>query len=460
MKKVYEKQTTMPVDARTLYEWHMTDGAFERLVPPFENVRLKNKDFELKDGSKALLGIKAGPIELSWLAEHSEFVDGEKFVDTQVSGPFAYWKHSHEFIDKNGHAILKDKIEYELPLGAPTTFTMSCLVEEKLNKVFNYRHDVTYKDLELIANNKEKKSMKVLVTGATGLIGSSLIPFLKTQGHQVTKLTRGSSANGPSWNPQAGTLSKEELEGYDVIVNLSGENIASGRWTEEKKKKLVDSRLDSTRLLVDTIKQLDSPPSTFICASAVGYYGNTQDNEVHESSELGDGFLAELCDKWELEAMRAESNSTRVVLLRFGVVLSPNGGMLQKLMPPFMMGAGGRIGSGKQYMSWISIDDAVGIIGHAMQETSVSGPVNVVAPEPCTNQGFTKVLGKVIARPTIFPVPEFAANLAFGEMAEETMLASSRVIPKKLLDTGYRFRQPDLESALRHLLGKKEKMSA
>lgn len=298
--------------------------------------------------------------------------------------------------------------------------------------------------------------MKVLVSGSTGLVGSALVPFLVSGGHEVVRLVRGRPAPGVvavPWDPQAGTIAAAQLEGFDAVVHLAGENIA-GRWTTAKKARIRSSRVEGTRLLADALAGLKRPSRTLICASAIGYYGNRGDELLREDSPPGAGFLAEVCREWEGAARPAAEKGIRVVHLRIGVVLSPAGGALAQMLTPFKLGLGGRIGSGNQYMSWIAIDDLIGAFHHALITESLRGPVNAVAPRPMTNLEFTKTLGRVLGRPTLFPMPAFAARLAFGEMADELLLASARVEPTKLASSGYRFRAPELEGALRHLLGK------
>lgn len=300
--------------------------------------------------------------------------------------------------------------------------------------------------------------MKILISGSTGLIGSSLTTCFKERGHEVIRLVRKESLMGDDtilWDPEHRELMLEEFEGFDVVINLAGENIASGRWTEEKKQKIRDSRVFGTHMLAELIARLETPPKLFISASAIGYYGDRSDEVMTESSEPGSGFLPKVCQKWEEAANAAKSAGIRVVNLRIGVVLSTKGGALQKMLTPFRMGLGGIVGSGKQYMSWISIDDIVGIVLHIINQESLKGPVNAVSPQPETNYRFTKTLGKVLKRPTIFPLPGFVARLILGEMADELLLSSTRVTPKALQDSGYSFLYPDLLHALKHLLGNK-----
>ncbi len=299
--------------------------------------------------------------------------------------------------------------------------------------------------------------MKVLITGSSGLVGSTLVDFLHSGGHQVKKLIRGEWTKDPegvAWDPEHGAFDPEELEGLDAIVNLAGENISSKRWNEEVKRKIRDSRVEGTKNLVRVIKTLKNPPKVLVNASATGYYGSRGDEVLTEKSSPGKGFLADVCKEWEAAADEAKSAGVRVVKLRFGVILSGRGGALQKMVLPFQLCLGGVIGDGKQYISWISIDDVIGIIYHTITHNDIDGAINAVSPNPVTNRDFTKTLGKVLNRPTLFPVPKFAADLAFGEMADETLFTSERVVSQKMEGTDYHFQYPELEGALRHQIGK------
>jgi hypothetical protein len=293
--------------------------------------------------------------------------------------------------------------------------------------------------------------MKILVTGSTGLIGSSLCAFLAAEGHRVLRMVRRRPAHEDEifWDPPSGRLDPEALEGIGAVVHLAGENIAGGRWTEERKRRIRDSRTSGTRLLAQTMARLSNPPKTLVSVSAVGYYGDRQDAELTEESAPGTGFLADLCREWEKATEPAAERGIRVVIPRLGTVLSPRGGALALMLPVFRAGIGGRIGSGRQYMSWIALEDLVGVIHHAIQCDFLKGPVNAVSPNPVTNRVFAKTLGRVLSRPVLFALPSFAARLIFGEMAEEVLLASARVLPKRLLQSGYRFKYPELEAALR-----------
>ncbi len=299
--------------------------------------------------------------------------------------------------------------------------------------------------------------MKVLITGSSGLIGSALIPFLVEGGHHVTRLVRARpkpDGDEVRWDPEKGEVDRDGFEGLDAVVHLAGENIAGGRWTVGRKAKIRSSRVEGARLLCEALAGLERPPEVLVSASAIGYYGDRGDEVLTEESPPGAGFLAEVCREWEAASGPADRAGMRVVRLRIGIVLSDRGGALAKMLLPFRLGLGGRIGGGGQYMSWIALDDVVGAIHHAMITEALRGPVNAVGPSPVVNLEFTKTLGRVIRRPTIFPLPAFAARLALGEMADALLLASTRVEPARLVGAGYVFRHPELEAALRHLLVK------
>ncbi len=294
--------------------------------------------------------------------------------------------------------------------------------------------------------------MRIAITGSSGFIGSALVEALRGAGHEPLPLVRSAPKPGQiEWNPESGSLDPAMLDGVDAVVNLAGEKIA-GRWTADKKKRIRESRLRGTKLLVDTLTEVNSKPSVLLSASAVGIYGNRGDEVLSESSPPGTGFLAELGVEWEGEANRAAASGIRVVNLRFGIILDKRGGALKEMLTPFRMGVGGVLGSGRQYMSWIALDDTVPAILHLLENQTVSGPVNVVAPNPCTNRDFTKALGSALHRPTILPVPPFALRMLFGEMADEALLASARVLPARLQESGFRFNHPDVESAIRNAL--------
>lgn len=295
--------------------------------------------------------------------------------------------------------------------------------------------------------------MRIIVAGASGAVGSALVPALRAAGHDVRRLVRrvAQTPDEIAWNPAAGELDRAAFErgGVDAVINLAGENVAAGRWTKRRREEILCSRVDTTRTLVLAVKAMTVKPAVFINASAVGFYGERGDEVLTETSAIGHGFLPEVCLAWETHAEGAARLGVRTVLLRFGVVLTREGGALAKMRPLFRLGLGGRLGTGGQWMSWVSIDDVVGVVAHALAHRGCSGVLNVVAPGEVTNAEFTAVLGRVLRRPVLLPAPAWALRLVFGQMADEALLASVRAAPKRLKEGGYTFRHPSLEAALR-----------
>jgi len=298
---------------------------------------------------------------------------------------------------------------------------------------------------------------RILVSGASGPIGTALLPSLKSTGAAITRLARKGAKYSAAdeqqipWDPMQ-ALSPEAVSGFDAVIHLAGESIV-GRWTDAKKREIRDSRVNGTSSLARALSRSKQKPKVFICGSAIGYYGDRGDELLNEQSAPGSGFLSEVCVEWEAAARPAIDASVRTVLMRTGVVLSPKGGALAKMLTPFKLGVGGRIGSGRQWMSWIDVQDMVGAIHFVLQNSNVVGPVNMVAPNPLTNADFTKTLASVLSRPAIFPVPAFAVKLGFGEMGKTALLGSQRVEPRVLTSSGYSFQFSSLQESLKHLLG-------
>ncbi|HEX8503168.1 MAG TPA: TIGR01777 family oxidoreductase [Pyrinomonadaceae bacterium] len=303
--------------------------------------------------------------------------------------------------------------------------------------------------------------MRVIVTGSTGLVGTALVRSLLADGHEVTRLVRGGSqgfrAPGTAavhWDPERGEIDAKALEGHDAAVHLAGENVGEGRWDDEKKRRIMESRRKGTGLLAGALAGLGAKPRVLVSASATGFYGDRGAEVLREESASGTDFLSEVCREWEKATLQASEAGIRVVHLRIGVVLSAEGGALPKMLTPFKLGVGGKIGGGGQYMSWITLEDLLGVIRRAVEDESLRGPVNAVAPQQVTNAEFTKALGRALGRPTFFAVPAFAARLAFGETADALLLASARVEPARLRGAGFQFKHPEIEGALRSVLGK------
>ena len=299
--------------------------------------------------------------------------------------------------------------------------------------------------------------MKVLITGSSGLVGSALTDYFVANGDEVIRLLRRSApADSPVWDPENGEINLAGVRDISAVVHLAGDNLGEGRWNDRKKNSILNSRVKGTKLLSEYFAATEHKPIVILSASAVGYYGNRGEERVDEASKPGKGFLTDVCRQWEDATASAVDAGIRVVNLRLGVILSAEGGALKKMLLPFRIGLGGVIGSGKQYMSWVSIDDVTGMIQHIIANEAVRGPVNLVSPNPVSNREFTKTLGQILNRPTIFPMPAFAARIAFGEMADELLLSSTRVIPKKLMDSGYEFRHPELGGAFEHFLNRED----
>ncbi len=299
--------------------------------------------------------------------------------------------------------------------------------------------------------------MKILVSGSHGLVGKALIKSLTDDGHEVIRLVRHEHHLGAldiEWHPNQGTIDAQHLEGLDGVVHLAGESIAGGRWTEERKRAIRESRTKGTSLLSESLAGLTRPPSVFLSASAIGYYGNRGDEKLNEESAPGDDFLADVCVEWEAATKSAVEKGIRTVHTRFGVILDENGGALSKMLTPFRMGIGGKVGDGTQWTSWVALDDVIAALKFLLTNNSIRGPANIVSPNPATNAEFTRVLGRVLSRPTIFPMPAFGARLVFGEMADALLLSSQRVDPCVLEDNEFLFNWPTLEAALKHILAK------
>lgn len=299
--------------------------------------------------------------------------------------------------------------------------------------------------------------MKILITGASGLIGTALQRSFQEKGWEMLLASRSEAKDDGhiQWSADTGFADDDlpRLEGFDAFIHLAGESISAPlRWSDEKKKAIRDSRVFGTRTMIETFARLEAKPKVFISGSAIGFYGDRGDDVMTEASPAGDTFLAEVCKEWEAESRRAEDMGIRTVLPRTGIVLSKDGGALATMLTPFKLGVGGVIGSGKQWMSWISLDDVIGIINFVLENNNIRGAINVVAPNPVTNEEFTKTLGSVLYRPTFLPLPEFAVNLIFGEMGDALLIDSTRVLPKRSIDAGYEFRFTDLKPALEHAL--------
>lgn len=454
----FVQRSRLPYTAERVFAWHARPGALERLTPPFAPVEVVERTGGIEPGARVVLRIPVGPASVTWTAEHRDLEPGRLFRDVQVRGPFARWNHTHRFLpDGPAASVLEDRVAYALPGGALGDAIGDGFVRRMLAAMFAYRHRVTAGDLATHAACADGHEASVVVSGASGLIGSALVPLLTTGGHRVTRLVRGASSAGlghaVAWDPGAQHLDLAALEGVDAVVHLAGEPVARARWTDAVKARIRASRVDGTRLLCETLVRLARPPRVLVSASAIGFYGDRGDARCDERAAPGRGFLAEVSRAWEEATEPARRAGIRVVLLRIGVVLTPRGGALASLLPAFRLGAGGVVGSGTQWVSWVGIDDVLGAIHHAIASEALAGPVNLVAPWPVSNRELSATLARVLRRPAVVPVPAAAVRVLLGELADEAVLASTRVVPEKLLASGYAFRTPDLEATLRHVLG-------
>lgn len=448
----YEFSATLdlPVSAEAAFAWHEQSGAFERLQPPWEPLRVLDKPLSLQPGNRVVLESRLGPFSLEMRFVHGEYRKGEQFTDSQEKGPFRSWVHEHRFRNQTGGAVMQDYIRYRLPGGRVGRFFGSNLVRSRLERMFAYRHAITHNDLSMA--NTETKTF--LITGITGLIGNAVSAYLKSQGHTVRGLSRSPEGQEQRhWDPAQGILDKKDLEGVDVVLHLAGEPIDQ-RWSTEVMNRIRKSRKISTRLLADRLAALDRPPEVFLSASGINVYGDRVDASVDESSELGNSFLAEVCREWEAATEPAENAGIRVVNLRTGVVMDPRGGILERLLPIFKKGLGGKVGSGKQRISWLLLEDYIGILELLRAHTNISGPVNLVSPNPVTNEEFVHALGEVLGKPTAIPVPAFAVKAALGRMGKALALGDLEVRPGVLEREGYDFKYPEIKPALAFILGK------
>jgi uncharacterized protein (TIGR01777 family) len=443
--------------AAEVFAWHEQPGAFERLQPPWEQVEVIARSGGVRDGATVSLRTRVGPAWIRWDVVHGDYLAGRQFRDVLRRGPFKRWEHLHRVEPQGPDACtLVDDITYELPGGALGRLAEP-MVRGRLAQMFAYRHAVTKADLEGAARGgAPRRALRVLVSGASGLVGRTLVPLLTTQGHTVVKLVRRAPA-GPDeagWDPLKGTVDLTGVGRIDALVNLAGAGIADGRWSVPRRREILESRVSGTRTLVRALARLPEPPAVMINASAVGFYGDRGDEILTEASAGGRGFLAEVCSAWESELAAATALGVRTVALRTGLVVTPAGGGLARLLPLAALGLGGPLGSGQQWLGWITPDDLSGLILAAMGDPRWSGPVNAVAPEVLRQREFARMLGKVLRRPAVLPAPAWALRLAVGEMANELLLGSARVEPARALALGFAFRHGSLLPALTHMLGR------
>ncbi len=458
--------SNLPVSPADACAWHARPGALERLLPPWQDVRVLSRTGDLTNGGTVTLSVPLfGPLRKKWVARHDRYEPGVVFRDVQERGPFARWRHEHRFRPTAAGCELNDHIDYQLPLGDVGELLGDRFVRRDLHRMFAFRHRRTCNDLERIAHYSALPPLRIALGGGSGLVGTQLSAFLRTAGHTVVPLRRGAAQTiaataapeSIAWNPERDELDADALATCDAVIHLGGAGIADRRWSAERKRLLRDSRVRSTKLLADTIAKNIGKNSAkmpvLIVASAIGWYGDGV-TAVDEQVPRGNGFLPELCRDWEAAADPARVAGARVVHARFGVVLSARGGALKKMLPAFQCGVGGPIGSGAQMLSWIALDDVIYALHHLLHDERARGPVNLVAPRPVPQREFARALGRTLHRPAFMPLPTTAVKLLFGEMGATVLLGGQRVVPRVLGELGYAFEHADIDSALAWELGK------
>jgi uncharacterized protein len=468
----FEFASELPCTKELAFQYHERFGALERLIPPWEPIRIARSDRSIHSGAEVLLRMQLGLFSQSWLARHEIYDPPHQFSDRQLLGPFASWNHVHRFEDNphsESHCRLIDRIEYQLPFGKLGQWLGQGFVERKLDRTFNYRHAITQLDLDLqkrlhAIDSSNASSKTIAITGSRGLVGSEIVRLLHVLGHRVIRIERigktSTSMHQPManeratrWNPATGLKQPNDLEEVDAVIHLAGQGIADKRWSESVKEDLRRSRVESTQALSRQLSQLKQPPKVFVSASGVGIYGHAPGKDCREDDTRGNDFLARLAADWEeASSVLQSSNTTRVVHGRLGIVLSQRGGALKKMLPIFRLGLAGKLGSGQQQWSWIDLEDAAAAFVWLALHPTADGPYNLVANSH-RNGEFTKQLSSLLRRPAFLPAPAWLLRSVLGEMADAMLLTCTRATNDRLLATGYPMRYAVLEDSLRHSLG-------
>lgn len=454
-KKQYE------ASKQELWNWYNSPGAFRRIMPEWEGIKPVQVG-SLKDGEETIFKVSIGPIKRKWIARHHSVVENETFSDRMMKGPFGKWNHQHSFVGSGNNTEIQDTIDWKLPLHILTGWTAAITVIPRMNQMFRYRSEKVANDLTQIKKTRDLPRQRVLVSGSTGMIGLQLCAFLEAAGHEVHRLLRIdsklpadiNSENVIRWNDKTGDVIKGDMNGFDSVIHLAGAGIGDKRWSPKRKDIIRNSRVIPTTNLSKILAGLDQPPKAFLSGSAIGYYGDQGTTLVDESSSKGDGFLSNICSEWEQASSVAEEAGIRVSHLRSGIVISPLGGALAKLLLPTKMGGGGPVGGGRQIQSWISLDDEIYAIHHLMMQDTSQGAYNLTSPNSVSQKVFAKKLGRVLRRPAFMPLPKFALQLMFGEMGKVLIIEGQDVKPTRLQESGFVFTYSDLENCLRNCLGR------
>ena len=454
-KKQYE------ASKQELWNWYNSPGAFRRIMPEWDGIKPVQVG-SLKNGEETIFKVSIGPIKRKWVARHHSVVENETFSDRMIKGPFGKWNHQHSFVGSGNDTEVQDTIDWKLPLHILTGWTAAITVIPRMNQMFRYRSEKVANDLKQIQKTRDLPRQRVLVSGSTGMIGLQLCAFLEAAGHDVHRLLRVDSKlpadiNSEKvirWNDKTGKIINGDMNGFDSVIHLAGAGIGDKRWSQKRKDIIRDSRVIPTANLSKVLAGLDQPPKAFLSGSAIGYYGDRGTTSVDESSSKGDGFLSETCSQWEQSSSVAEEAGIRVSHLRSGIVISPLGGALAKLLLPTKMGGGGPVGGGRQIQSWISLDDEIYAIHHLMMQDTSQGAYNLTSPNSVSQKMFAKKLGHVLRRPAFMPLPKFALQLMFGEMGKVLITEGQDVKPTRLQESGFVFTYSDLENCLRNCLGR------
>lgn len=457
----FRAESILPAAAGDVFDWHTRPGAFERLQPPWDPAEVLERTGEgITPGTSVVVKVSVGGVSQRMQVEHTRLEPPTLFEDVQRKGPFARWIHQHRFRPEGEQETrLEDHLDYALPLGALGRTVAGGSVRSRLERLFAHRHRVLAADLRR-HGEAGLTPRTFLISGASGMLGSALVPFLTAGGHRVRRLVRRRArlADEFEWAPGSRPLNPAALEGVDVVINLSGANLGEKRWTPSRKSVLKSSRTDPTATLAAALAAAPEGPHgqrVFVSLSASGYYGHERgDLVLEDDAPNGSDFMAQVCRVWEEAARPAAEAGVRVVHPRLGPVISVSGGMLQRLLLPFRMGLGGRVGDGRQWLPIVSREDVLGAILFAVATPELAGPFNLCAPNPVTNRDFTRTLARVLGRPSPTLLPAPALKVAFGELAEAALLGGQRVIPSRLAALGFRWQHRTLEEILRFELGR------